>query len=157
MAKKVGCPVGFVEKNGKCVKKPIHDQFQKTVKSETGKSFDVYTIEPAWAPAQKITEEDVWGKVEESHWKDDLPNTKWIPSRRTSKGMIVASAAKGYPDICPVWGDKLPYKSVTVVTDKKNEGDVRYWLGFVHGGDPVSKRKELPKGKIALRSDYQAW
>jgi len=28
---------------------------------------------------------------------------------------------------------------------------------IVHGGGSVSGRKELPKGKVAFRSDYQAW
>lgn len=55
------------------------------------------------------------------------------------------------------WGDTIPYKSVTVISDSKQEDEVSYWLEFVHGGDSISNRKELNDGRIALRSDYQCW
>ena len=58
---------------------------------------------------------------------------------------------------CPVWGDEVPFKSVTVIVDADDEGDAEYSLGYVHGGDCVSRRKELKDGRVALRSDYQCW
>jgi len=104
--------------------------------------------EPLKIPQKmKLTKEDVWGEVD----------VEKFPIKRVSKGMIVASQAKGYPSTCPIWKDKLPYKSVTVVCKKEQVPDVVYWLEFVHGGDSVSRMKDLPKGKVALRSDYQCW
>jgi hypothetical protein len=110
---------------------------------------------------RKITKDDVWGK-----WSDDL--------KLIDRGMIVA---KGYPpsldkspaaaaelfdrikvgDTCPVWKDKLPYKSVTVICDKKDMNEVMYWLEYVHGGDCVEKTKDLPGDKVAIRSNYMCW
>ena len=152
--KKIGCPVGTKKVGNKCIKvKKYYQQFQGVAAADTGEKIDIYTLEPTYAPARKITQEDVWGKVKESHWKNDV----LIPTRRISKGLIVASSMKGFPDICPIWRDKVPFKSVTVVCRKEDEGDVAYWLEFVHGGGSISRRKKLPKGKVALRSDYQAW
>jgi hypothetical protein len=101
--------------------------------------------EPLKKRKPSITQEDVWGT-----WDDER-------NKRTSKGMIVASEMKGYPDRCPIWKDKVPHKSVTVVCKKEQVPDVVYWLEFVHGGDSVTRMKDLPKGKVALRSDYQCW
>jgi len=162
------CPKGTKRIRGRCVakkqKKPyVHKKYVGTTKAVTPvgehdyRSFDMFVLEPTSAPAQKLTQEDVWGKYEESHWKGGIPNTTWIPGRRKSKGMIVASSVKGYSDVCPVWHDKIPYKSVTIICDKQQEGDCEYWLEYVHGGGSVTRRKELSKGKVALRSDYQAW
>jgi hypothetical protein len=88
----------------------------------------------------KLKMEDVWGKYDEE--KHEMIHY----------GMIVARAEVK----CPIFKDKLPYKSVTVVCNPEEEGEVEYWLSYVHGGG-VSKRKELKDGKIALRSDYQCW
>jgi len=155
--KRDGCPIGKKRnKKGKCVT-DINKQFKGTVDAESGEKFDVYELVPLSAPAQTLTQEDVFGRVIESHWKNNVPNTEWIPTKRISKGMVVASQAKGYPNICPIWKDKIPYKSVTVVCPEEFEGDCEYWLEFVHGGGSISRRKKLPGGKIALRSDYQAW
>jgi len=62
-----------------------------------------------------------------------------------------------YQDRCPVWGDEVPYKSVTVVVGASDEEDAEYSLEYVHGGGSVSRRKELKDGRVALRSDYQCW
>lgn len=127
------------------------------VRAEDGTPFKIKIATPSVPLPSKLTQEDVWGKVEESHWKGGILNGEWIPSRRVSKGMIVASQTKGYPDKCPIWHDKIPYKSVTVVCGVLQEPDVEYWLDFVLGTNSVSRRKVLPKGKLALRSDYKCW
>lgn len=110
----------------------------------------------------KLTQEDVWGSV-------DLKTGEQV-----SKGMIVARGlpsvdatftqerkdsiiAKGYPSVCPVWGDELPYKSVTVICHENQVGHVSYWLEYVHGAGCVVDVKELADGRVALRSDYQCW
>lgn len=158
------CPKGTIRIKGRCVtkkqKKPyVHKQYVGTTKAVTpeGKhdygSFDIFVLEPTSAPAQKLTQEDVWGKIEmEDEFIPKMP-IKWIHPGR----LVATSGDDGLPTVCPIWKDKLPYKSVTVICDKQEEGDCEYWLEHVHGGGSVSKRKELPKGKVALRSDYQAW
>ena len=100
---------------------------------------------PNYAKSKTLTQEDVWGRYNmETH-------------TRESKGMIVASSCEGYPDICPVWGDKMLFKSVTVICDIEQQTEVAYWLEFVHGGNSITKSKILDNGKIAFRSDYQCW
>lgn len=91
--------------------------------------------------AMKIKKEDVWGEYDHEQHK------------RISDGMIVART----DEICPIFGDKVPYKSVTVVCNKDDYKDVCYWLGFVHGGDNISQEKELEDGRIAIRSNYMCW
>jgi len=93
----------------------------------------------------RVTKEDVFGKFDETHTRID-------------NGMIVARQDQ----VCPIWGDVLPYKSVTVVIPELGVhdgiiGDVEYWLTFVHGGDNISKRRSMPDGTVAIRSNYTAW
>ena len=104
----------------------------------------------------KITKEDVWGKFDEQY-------------NLVDRGMIVAQGFSESADmnelmkklqttnICPVWKDKLPYKSVTVICDESQASEVSYWLSYVHGGDCISKEKKLPDGKFAFRSNYMCW
>jgi hypothetical protein len=73
-------------------------------------------------------------------------------------GMVVANSE----EVCPIFGDKVPYKSVTVVVPELSVhdgliGDVEYWLDFVQGDGSVSQRRSMPDGTVALRSDYMAW
>lgn len=89
----------------------------------------------------KIQKADVWGDFDHDTGKS------------LGDGMIVARA----DDICPVWGDKIPYKSVTVICNVEDCGDVAYWLEYVHGYGCMSMDKTLPDGRIAVRSDYQCW
>lgn len=91
--------------------------------------------------AKKLTKDDVWGTM----------NPETFES--TSEGMIIVKSEGR----CPVWKDKLPYKSVTVVCDKAQEDEVSYWLQYVHGGNSISKRKVLAGDKVALRSNYMCW
>lgn len=92
--------------------------------------------------AKKITQEDVWGNYE-----------------LQTKGMIIAKTN----DTCPIFKDKVPYKSVTVICEPSQQNEVEYWLEFVHGGGSVSKSRIVAKnanqyaGKLAIRSDYQCW
>ena len=85
-------------------------------------------------------------------------NIPKIPIKWIHHGMLVATSHEdGLPSVCPIWKDKLPYKSVTIVCEPSIEEEVIYWLEYVHGGGSVSRRKKLDNGKIALRSNYQCW
>lgn len=101
----------------------------------------MFVNEPTGVPATKLSMDDVWGKHDEK------------THEMLSSGMIVAR----HEDNCPIFEDVVPYKSVTVICSEDQESDVTYWLEYVHGGNSVSKRKDLGKNKIALRSDYQCW
>lgn len=72
---------------------------------------------------------------------------------RLTNGMVVAMSEQ----LCPVFKDKVPYKSVTVICTREQEFDVSYWLEYVDGANSISKRKLLPDNKVALRSDYMCW
>lgn len=111
----------------------------------------------------RLTKDDVWGTF-------DLHTTRF--SRR---GMLIArgvpkeddeffakvdrdAAIVDMPNVCPIWGDELPYKSVTVVCNSDQFDEVKYWLEFVHGSNCVQDSKFIENGtKIAIRSDYQCW
>jgi len=110
-------------------------------------------LNPTVPEARDLTMEDVWGAHEmESEHIPKIP-IKWI-----HRGMLVATSHDdGLPSICPVWGDKLQYKSVTVICRPCFEEEVKYWLEYVHGGGSVTRRKVISKNEIALRSEYQAW
>lgn len=109
----------------------------------------------------KLEKDEVWGEHD-----DDF--------KLVSKGKIVARGypdvdgkyftqaeyerllKENYPDVCPVWKDKLPYKSVTAICNADEVDEVSYWLSYVHGGE-YSKTKTLEDGRVAIRSDYHAW
>ena len=59
-------------------------------------------------------------------------------------------------DVCPVWGDTLPYKSVTVAVPADEEHAAAYCLAMAHGAG-WSRRKVLQDGRVSLRSNYQGW
>ena len=103
--------------------------------------IEVVVSFPSVPKARLLTKEDVWGSWDENTHK------------RTSRGMIQAMT----DEVCPVWGDVVPYKSVTVVCHGSLVFEVEYWLQFVRGGDSVSKYMELPDGYVAMRSDYMCW
>lgn len=108
----------------------------------------------------KLEKDDVWGEYDDNH-------------KQISKGKIVA---RGYPDvdekyftqkqydeltavlpdICPVWNDKLPYKSVTAICSSDEADEVIHWLAYVHGGEPAMVIK-LSGDRVAIRSHYQCW
>lgn len=89
----------------------------------------------------KITKEDVFGRIDSSTYI------------RLDDGLTVAKANQ----ICPIFGDLVPYKSQTIVCKADQESEVQYWLVYVLGDGCVSKRKILPDGRIALRADYRCW
>jgi len=115
--------------------------------------------EPTNVPVlSAVTQDDVWGIFDSERW------------RRESWGMIVArgqgetrgmgkqpTGVEDVPEVCPVWGDKLGYKDVTVVFSNEVEDQAVYWLEYVHGGDCVTRRKSLRGDRVALRSEYQCW
>jgi len=47
----------------------------------------------------------------------------------TSKGLVLAVS----DEVCPVWKDVLPFKSVTVGCSFEELEDVQYWLEYVYG------------------------
>lgn len=91
--------------------------------------------------AKKLTQDDIWGKYDEKK------------SKRIDFGMIVARGEVR----CPIFKDKLPYKSVTVVCKDNQIKEVIYWLEYVHGANSISKTKKLAEDKIAIRSNYMCW
>lgn len=117
---------------------------------------------------QGIFMKDVWG---ESTEVGDPRGTH----RTLTNGMLVArglpyeegspeakavyknSLAPALPQRCPHVNDVLPYKSVSVVCDKKDQQAVEYWLEYVHGGDCIAGTAELGEGKILIRSNYMCW
>lgn len=100
----------------------------------------IRVLSPKSNKLPNITQKDVWGSYDEN-WK------------KISDGMIVARTSEK----CPVFGDILEYKDVTVICKLEEEKDVIYWLEYVHGCNCVTKRKELKGDKVALRSEYQSW
>ena len=102
--------------------------------------LEVVVLDPTFPEATDITQEDVWGK--------------WLnPQTKVHNGMVAAKTG----DKCPVWGDKVPYKSVTVICASDLREQVAYWLEFVHGSDCIANVCDLDNGRVAFRSDYQAW
>lgn len=89
-----------------------------------------------------IVHSDVFGKYE------DL--------KRIDEGMVVARGDAFIDVKCPIFGDIVPYKSVTVVCSKEQREGVLQHLMNAHGG-PHRYELELSDGRIAIRSDYQAW
>lgn len=107
--------------------------------------IEIIVSNPTVPEAKNLTEQDVWGIVNHETWT------------RETLGMIVASSMYGFSKVCPVWGDVVPNKSVTIICEASQVEEVVYWLEFVHGGNSVSNMQNLADGKIAIRSDYQCW
>ena len=101
------------------------------------------------SPCDGYPDADIMDKVVGGLTKEDV----WGDYEKDTKGMIVAKT----DETCPVFKDKLPYKSVTVICDVDQEDAVTYWLSFVHGGDCVQDIKKLKGNKLGIRSDYQCW
>ncbi len=101
---------------------------------------------------------DVWGKYDDNHNKvsTGMIVARGIPYDKNSPEGKDLIEKTGYPAVCPVFGDVLPYKSVTVVCTEEHFNAVTYWLSFVHGGQHYGEKK-LKDGRIALRSNYQCW
>ena len=99
---------------------------------------------PSGDNTKQLTKEDVWGEYDRETLKE------------ITKGMVVAESG----DICPIFGDKVSSKSVTVICNENqlygNKG-VEYWLEYVHGSGCIQKTMEIGSDKVAIRSDYMAW
>jgi len=106
----------------------------------------------------RISMHDVFGKTLGEHGEGP----------KVHNGMVVASGLKDFlPDVCPIWGDEPPYKSVTVICAAELEAEVAYWLEYVLGGGCISKIKALPddrneeflraRNRVAMRADYKCW
>ena len=116
---------------------------------------EISVLEPeAEAPGPNgITMSDVWGTHSADH------------SRRLTNGMLVArglpedmeNTYDDLPQVCPVWGDRLPYKSVTVICHPDKVEEVKYWLEYVHGGGSIKNIGSLDDERVAIRSDYMCW
>ncbi len=91
-----------------------------------------------------VKHSDVFGKS-----KDD-------GTVRIDDGMVVAYGRGDVKVKCPIFGDILPYKSVTVVCTQEQYPGVLQHLMNAHGGEHAGERV-LSDGRIAIRSDYQAW
>lgn len=132
--------MGEIKKMGTARKKTIVDL--KTGEKMTDITpVDIYLSGPSGDMPFKITKEDVWGKFNSDY------------TIKLSSGMIVAN----YNEVCPIFGDIVPYKSVTVICDEDQLDDVSYWLEYVHGADSISDIKHIDGGKMAIRSNYMCW
>ena len=114
--------------------------FLGTLVADDDTRLSVFVSGPSGSEPATLTKEDVWGEYDDDY-------------RMINPGMIVARSG----DTCPIFGDEVPYKSVTVVCLPEQEADVTYWLEHVHGSDCLNGRANLKSGRIALRSDYMCW
>lgn len=110
-------------------------------KKQTQKKVTINVLSPSGEKPKKVTEDDVWGKLNEDRTK------------RLSHGMIKARSGEK----CPFFNDILKYKEVTVVCKKEDFEAVEYWLEYVHGAGCVSKKTEINSKELAVRSSYMAW
>ena len=108
-------------------------------------NFTLKVSEPTVPVAKKVTEDQVWG----TRVYDD----NGVPEYRKDDGMILARSEQK----CPIFGDVVPYKSVTVLCNIEQEKEVQYWLEYVQGAGCISRRRMVKVGKIALRVDYKCW
>lgn len=128
------------------------------LQQETAPESVTIRVSPVHGSPGQLTKEDVWGNPDHA---DDhgmivargLPDVdgKYFTQEEHSK------LSKRLTNICPVWGDALPYKSVTLVCQSHQVEQVSYWAEYVHGGGCISNIKDLPEGKVALRSNYTCW
>ena len=117
---------------------------------------------------QGIYMKDVWGEStgvgdpRGTHVKlsNGMLVARGLPYEENSpeaKAVYKNSPELALPQRCPYVNDILPYKSVSVVCDKKDQQAVEYWLEYVHGSECVSGTAELPDGKLLIRSNYMCW
>lgn len=98
--------------------------------------------------SDRMTKEDVWGKFTSP--EDPI-------SAKIHSGMVVARSYDYTKKLCPIWNDKVPYKSATIVCDTKLIEEVAYWIEFVQGADSIIDVKTLDDGTTAIRCEYMAW
>lgn len=111
------------------------------IQAKLKRKLTVYLSSPTTDTPVVLKQEDVWGEYDP------------VLGVKVSEGMIVART----DDTCPIFGDKVPYKSVTVVCNEEQKQEVTYWLEYVHGANSVSSVKEIEDNNVAIRSDYMCW
>ena len=110
----------------------------------------VEILEPTMKPTTKhITENDF---------------RKYLSNPNTPTSNCFNHGYGGFDDIkfeskskCPIFKDKIDYKSFTVIVDKDLQRSAEYWCEYFHGGGSVSRTMNLDNNKVAIRSDYQCW
>ena len=102
---------------------------------------------------------DVWGEYDENHNKvsSGMIVARGIPYDGNSEEGKALIEKTGYPNVCPVLGDTLTYKSVSIICEPEQVNAVVYWLEYVHGGNCISREGRTKDGKYFLRSDYMCW
>ncbi len=107
-----------------------------------------------------LTKDDVWGKYcMKTHKKlsAGMIVARGIPYKPNSPEGKDLIKKTGLPAKCPIIGDVLGYKSVSVVCEAKDQQAVEYWLEYVHGGGCVEGTAKLEDDKIMIRSNYMCW
>jgi len=116
---------------------------------------------------QGIYMSDVFGKTTDH--KDPRPFTRFTNGMLVARGLPYEEGSpealkiqsksddKPIPMVCPIMGDKLPYKSVSVVCKVEDFEAVEYWLSYVHGGGCIEFTKDLEDGTMLVRSNYMCW
>jgi len=118
-----------------------------------------------------LRKEDVWGysymdserKLHKAH--NGLVVAEYDPEidPEFDKDMLqylpeVAQECGKLPGVCPIWGDRLGYKSSTLVApadDPMLLEAVEFWISYVMGGS-ATKKSFQDDGTVAFRADYQA-
>jgi len=121
--------------------------------------IDAVVLNPRGPEPMSLTKEDVWGEKGRPPLAPHVPNG-WPerPSLKNPRGRIVQNSIPRDEDhVCPIWGDILGPKDVTVVCHEDEADEVEYWLEHVHGGGCVVDYRDLPDGMVAMRSEYQCW
>ena len=80
---------------------------------------------PTKPVAKKLIKEDVWGEY----------------GNPMSRGMIIARSG----DTCPIWKDKIPYKSVTAVCKPEQVDEVIYLVRIRTWLEQRQKTKGIKK------------
>jgi hypothetical protein len=124
--------------------------------------FRISISNPTVPQAKKLTKDDVWGRIHEDTFEVidygmcvargcGKPDGEFFTQEHYER--ITAKIT----DHCPVWDEPMDYKSVTVICLKEQQDEVTYWLEYVDGSNCVSKIKDLPDGKVAIRANYMCW
>ena len=113
-----------------------------------------------------ISMNDVFGKMtdptsgEYKRLTNGMIVARGLPYSENSpeaKQIQEATVVEPIPQRCPILGDLLPYKSVSVICEEKDLTAVTYWLEYVQGGGSVSIVQPTSDGKIFIRSNYTCW
>jgi hypothetical protein len=87
------------------------------------------------------------------HLMSEDPLWVWDADTEGNKLFIVANGYESPQPTCPVFGDILKFKDVTIVVPSAVLSDAVSSLEYNHGGDCVTRQKLLPNGMVAMRSE----